>query len=224
MEKKNNDVNVHLVQYSNNIYRPIAKYIVKYLSETRITPNQISLASLMIGILSAVLFSFNHRGVMFVAIVVLHLSILLDFVDGGVARQKGMTSIRGAWLDSIFDRLIDPLLFLGISCGIYLSSGKPLTWLLCAITILSRLFVDILYFITRIEIGLDYVTKEVKRGWFVRLFLYGRTNIHILTTLAVIFNQMTLYLVLVCLYSFSFALYSFAYINHNIQNRHGKEI
>ncbi len=219
MEEKKNEVNVHLVQYSNYLYRPIAKPIVHILSNTNLTPNQISLLSLTIGGLSAAMFSLGNRTAMAAAIILLHISILFDFVDGGVARAKGMSSLRGAWLDSIFDRIIDPVLFLGISCGIYRISGNSLIWLLCSITILARLSVDLLYFITRIEIGIDYVTKQVKKGWFVRLFLYGRTNIHVLTTIAVIFNQMRLYLIAISLYSFSFAVYSFIYINLNIKDR-----
>lgn len=55
----------------------------------------------------------------FLAAVLLLLTGLPDALDGAVAKASGTTSLRGAYLDSVADRLSDALLFAG--CAWYIS-------------------------------------------------------------------------------------------------------
>ena len=48
------------------------------------------------------------------ALFFLLLSSLLDFIDGAVARYMKKTSIKGAYLDTICDRYVEGLIFLGL--------------------------------------------------------------------------------------------------------------
>lgn len=57
----------------------------------------------------------------FLAAVLLLATGLPDALDGAVAKASGTTSQRGAYLDSVSDRLSDGLLFAG--CGWYLASS-----------------------------------------------------------------------------------------------------
>jgi CDP-diacylglycerol--glycerol-3-phosphate 3-phosphatidyltransferase len=57
----------------------------------------------------------------FLAAVLLLLTGLPDALDGAVAKASGTSSMRGAYLDSVSDRLSDGFLFAG--CGWYLASG-----------------------------------------------------------------------------------------------------
>jgi phosphatidylglycerophosphate synthase len=223
-KRTNTDVHIHLVQYSNLIYRPLAQKIVNLIENTNITPNQITVVSFVFGILSAIFFAFGYQLYLIIALILLHLSILADFVDGGLARKKNMSSVYGAWLDSNIDRMIDPVLFLGIAYGVYNLTGDKSVWVICCIAVMTRLLVDIIYLITRTEIpsGLTFIADKVNRGWLVRLFLYGRTNIHLVTTVAVIFNRMYLYLIVISLYSFSFYIYSLFYLNRKIKKTYNK--
>ena len=154
-------INTHLVQYSYLIYAPLSQKIVNLIKNTNITPNQLTITSLILGILSSVFFAFGYQLYLVIALIFLHLSILADFVDGRLSRKKNMASLYGAWLDSNIDRVVDPIIFLGISYGIYRSSGRQDIWFICSLAILSRLLVDVIYFITRIEIGYSFVKHEV---------------------------------------------------------------
>jgi archaetidylinositol phosphate synthase len=76
-----------------------------------ITPNQISLLSLLCGIGCAVLYiqqSFLWGSVL------LFVSAILDLVDGSVARKLGKESDFGAVIDWIFDKYVDAFALLGI--------------------------------------------------------------------------------------------------------------
>jgi archaetidylinositol phosphate synthase len=86
---------------------PVADLFVRL----RITPNQISLLSLLAGIACAVLF-FMHQ-FMFGALALL-LSAIFDLIDGSVARKTGAHTNFGAVFDWIVDKYVDGLALLGI--------------------------------------------------------------------------------------------------------------
>ncbi|MDI6720241.1 MAG: CDP-alcohol phosphatidyltransferase family protein [Methanomicrobiales archaeon] len=82
------------------------------------TPNQVSLLSLLFGIVCAVLFAERH---FVVGSFFLLVSAVLDLVDGSVARKLGRESTFGAVFDWIADKYVDMLILFGI--GI---SGIPI--------------------------------------------------------------------------------------------------
>lgn len=83
-----------------------------------VTPNQVSLLSLLFGIGCAVLYAYQ----MFVpGSIFLFISAVLDLVDGSVARHSGKETQFGAVFDWIVDKYIDALVILGIGL-----SGIPI--------------------------------------------------------------------------------------------------
>ncbi len=75
------------------------------------TPNQISLLSLLFGILCAWLYSSQE---FLVGSIMLVLSGILDLVDGTVARKMDRESQFGAVFDWIVDKYVDGFALLGI--------------------------------------------------------------------------------------------------------------
>jgi archaetidylinositol phosphate synthase len=86
---------------------PIADIFVRF----RITPNQISVLSLLAGIACAYLF-FRQQFVW--GTLALILSAVFDLVDGSVARKTDSHSNFGAVFDWIVDKYVDGLVLLGI--------------------------------------------------------------------------------------------------------------
>ena len=84
-----------------------------------ITPNQVTLVGVILAGVSAY---FIGRGYLWLGIVLLTVSGLTDFVDGAIARVVGVHSVRGAFIDSVADRVVDSLLFGGVAW--YLISTK----------------------------------------------------------------------------------------------------
>ncbi len=93
---------------------PIAGIFIR----TGITPNQISLLSLLFGFACAFLYI---RGDFLFGSAMLFISALLDLVDGSVARRQQAESSFGAVIDWIFDKYVDSIVLLSI--GI---SGIPI--------------------------------------------------------------------------------------------------
>ncbi len=77
---------------------------------TRIHPNVITVAALIFGIVSATLVALGYN---FIAIVFLWVSGLLDVLDGTVARLTGKSSPFGAYMDLVFDRLVEAAIIIG---------------------------------------------------------------------------------------------------------------
>lgn len=89
-----------------------------FLLRTLITPNQITLLSLTLGILAGLAFSRGTYLSGLVGALCYQVAIVLDNCDGEIARAKNMRSALGAWLDIVADFFTDVSLFLGIGFGV----------------------------------------------------------------------------------------------------------
>jgi hypothetical protein len=88
------------------VARPLAAPLVAALERTRVTPNQITLLSLVVFLAAAgLLVLLPGRSGLITAIVVLELSYVLDCVDGQLARLRGQSSPVGAHFDFLMDEL-----------------------------------------------------------------------------------------------------------------------
>lgn len=80
-------------------------YFAFYLDKLRLTPNQITLIFISVGLLSAVLLGFGY---IFFSYLLWRLHIILDIADGNVARKQKLFSDLGPLLDKIGHHLIYP--------------------------------------------------------------------------------------------------------------------
>ena len=85
--------------------------VLIFLIKTKIfkTPNQISLFSFAIGLISIYLINLDYK---YLGSTLLTLYIIFDFVDGDFARFKSMKSQIGKIIDRICDRVIFTLLII----------------------------------------------------------------------------------------------------------------
>ena len=81
-----------------------ARIIIPLANRTNITPNQVSFASFVVGLMAAAAFWQGNHGALALGALLYHMSFVLDCVDGKIARLKGTGSVFGMWLDYSFDR------------------------------------------------------------------------------------------------------------------------
>ncbi len=84
---------------------------VKAFARTGFTPNLFTLIGLAVGVVAAFLFAY---GLQLWAGVVLLICGFFDLIDGAVARVIGRATAFGGVLDSVVDRYVDFLIFVGI--------------------------------------------------------------------------------------------------------------
>jgi hypothetical protein len=110
---------------------PYSKYIARWAARRGLTPNQVTTASVFIGLLAAAAFATGERWGLVSGAVLLQLAFTTDCVDGQLARYTRTFSKLGAWLDSVFDRTKEYLAFAGLAIGAS-RMGDPVWGLACA--------------------------------------------------------------------------------------------
>lgn len=95
--------------------RPVGRPLSKLLVQTSISPNQVSIASILIGLVSAWFFA---RGDFLVAALIFQLCAIVDCVDGDLARALFKQSRLGKWLDLGGDQIVHVSLFAAIGFGV----------------------------------------------------------------------------------------------------------
>ena len=83
------------------IHDPIAKRFVRVLKNTSFTPNQVTYLSVLVGFVSGYSFSQGTWVSSIAGGILLELTLILDCVDGQLARAKNMASDWGRLIDGI---------------------------------------------------------------------------------------------------------------------------
>lgn len=92
-------------------FKSIERFIGKTLGRLPVTPNQWTLLSVVFALIG-LHFTINFNFLL--ALISFFVSGILDFIDGSVARAKNMSSNTGAYIDTIVDRYIEGIMFLGL--------------------------------------------------------------------------------------------------------------
>jgi phosphatidylglycerophosphate synthase len=102
----------------------LTRWILNHLPS--VTPNQVTVVSAVAGLLVAGLLVVGQTWqVMVAAFLVYQLHLLLDYVDGELARVKGLESPVGGYFDLMVGRLTKPLILYGAVLGSWLSRAAP---------------------------------------------------------------------------------------------------
>lgn len=96
---------------SGGMSKGVSSSLGKYLGWVPLSPNQITVLSVLAALLGSVLFYLGNYWYGFAAFI---LAFVLDAVDGAVARARGETSKLGGFLDGVSDRLVEFFLLLSL--------------------------------------------------------------------------------------------------------------
>ncbi|MGB9696329.1 MAG: CDP-alcohol phosphatidyltransferase family protein [Ignavibacteria bacterium] len=140
------------------IYRPISFIIVKLIYKFKVTPNQISLLSMFLGIAAGVLFAFDFY---LYGAITLFVSNVFDCVDGQLARLKHNGTKIGRIIDGAIDYVTGASVFMGVGISLAVNSGDYfITWVIVILAALSRIFQNFFFDYYRNEY-LSYVYNKV---------------------------------------------------------------
>ncbi len=117
--------------YSTFVVRRLSRRLTPIALRLGLRPNQITVASLGIGLAAAVAFSTGARVGLVAGALLLQLSLVVDCVDGEVARYTRGFSALGAWLDASTDRVKEYACYAGLAFGAA-ELGPVDPWLLAA--------------------------------------------------------------------------------------------
>ena len=124
--------------YSVFFLRKFSKLLTWLAVRVNATPNQVTLISFAIGLYSAFCFTKGTFSQTLLGAALLQLSIIVDCVDGELARYTRKFSKLGAWLDAVTDRVKEYMVFLGLAIGAE-KSGQDL-WIPAIVMMLIQTF------------------------------------------------------------------------------------
>jgi len=110
------------------IYRPLGFIVVKALSWTSITPNQLSLFSMFLGVLAGVFFGHGDERALVAGACFLFFSIVIDCSDGQLARLKKNGTPLGRLIDGLSDYVVAVAVYLGLGIGFAQEAESPGNW------------------------------------------------------------------------------------------------
>jgi phosphatidylglycerophosphate synthase len=119
--------------------RRVSKLLTWAAVKIGATPNQVTIASFAIGLYAAFLFAQGDTWSLIGGAILLQVSIIVDCVDGEIARYTRKFSELGAWLDAITDRVKEYAVFLGLAYGAFVHNGQNL-WVLAALLMTIQTF------------------------------------------------------------------------------------
>jgi phosphatidylglycerophosphate synthase len=104
--------------------RRLCRPFVRLLTDTRVTPNVVTLAGLLVAMLGALLFArgsyVNYVG----GALLFFVSGLFDEMDGMLARIKFRESAFGTWFEGFVDNVTYLAIFAGITVGLHRQYGS----------------------------------------------------------------------------------------------------
>lgn len=162
-------LDTHARKYTNRLFSAIAALLLRL----GLTPNQVTALAFILGITSGAVLYSEHP---MIAVALLWLSGLLDAVDGEMARRSGRSSVRGAQMDIISDRLVE----LSIVWGLALRRPDCLLPLL---GLVSAILISMTVFLTT---GM-LTPKKGKKSFYYQAGLMERTEGFLAFTAMMIF-------------------------------------
>lgn len=103
--------------YSTFVVRRLSRHVTHLALRLGLRPNEVTLISMALGLAAAVLFARGEQATTVAAAVLLQASLVVDCVDGEVARYTGRFTPVGAWLDGVGDRVKEYSVYAGLAAG-----------------------------------------------------------------------------------------------------------
>ncbi len=116
--------------------------VASYISQKRITPNQISIASVFFAVLAGFALArfglVHHVWLLLVSAVMIQLRLLCNLFDGLVAIEGGKSTASGELFNDVPDRIADVIILvsLGYAAGDY-NYAVTLGWLAAVLSVMT---------------------------------------------------------------------------------------
>ncbi len=154
----------------------------KVLKLSNLHPNHITILALICGIVSAIFIAYD---MMLVALSLLWVSGLLDVLDGTVARLTGKSSKLGAYLDMIFDRMVEAAVILGFY---FLMPQHALVYLL--------FFIGVIFNFTTFMLAGNLFNNTSNKSMHYDVGILERTETFLMFTLLMLLPSFTFYILI----------------------------
>jgi phosphatidylglycerophosphate synthase len=104
---------------SSHVYRPLSFYVSVPFVRLGWTPNQVTLLGVIVAVGGAALLAQGTYVFALIGSALCALQTILDYVDGNIARLRGITSHLGKFIDGVADTSVHVLIAIAIGVGLF---------------------------------------------------------------------------------------------------------
>ena len=160
--------------YMELVSMKISIYITKLLLYTGMSADYVTLTMILLLVIGSIFMSFGDLWIILTGILIIHFTIILDNVNGEVARYWKEDGLIGTFLEQVYHNIVTPFIFLALSYGVFLKTNFPsaiIFGFLCAI------FGRPLVLNSIKDAVIDERLREIKTGKKVKVHLTGKVSI-----------------------------------------------
>lgn len=106
--------------------RHISQFISRRIAHTGLSPNQITLMGMTVGLIGALMLSLPGYWPKLFGALLFVICVVVDGVDGEVARLALKESTFGHYLDIVTDNIVHAAIFVGVAFGLYHDAGDTI--------------------------------------------------------------------------------------------------
>lgn len=103
--------------WTNYLYYPFSLRLVYLIRHTRISPNMLTISSLILVLAGCVGYAMGSHSALLWGLLVIQISYVFDCADGQLARYKKQYSPIGGWLDQTADRIKEFTVYFSLAYG-----------------------------------------------------------------------------------------------------------
>ncbi|MCZ6635531.1 MAG: phosphocholine cytidylyltransferase family protein [bacterium] len=166
---------------SRNFNRKISTRITRLLVHTPVTPNQISIVTMLVSFLSAWLVASGDYFHLALGGLLFQFASIIDGCDGEIAKLKFMGSQLGEWVDTMADNISYLVFFIGVILGMSHHTGDAFYPMLGLVIVSVDALGVMMIFLYLNHIGSGSIVSfnmafsdevpEAHRSWFHRFCL-----------------------------------------------------
>ncbi len=204
-----------------SLYRRPGVFVAKKLVKSKITPNQITFLSFLMKFPSAYFFFLGGYRYAVLGAIIFYLSIVLDFVDGPLARLRNKGSNYGAWLDFGADEFGNVIVLFAVCFGLYSKMQSVWVWIFGFLAVGSIIFVTMIYqtFVRLFPEGDKLIVeKQKKKTKILKQFFYNDPFFNTTLIVAGLTNLLYPFIIICAIYGWLFTIAMFIGLSIKARN------
>ena len=99
---------------------PVSWFILAAIADWKfITPNLLTFLTFSTKVIASIFIAFGDKGISIYGAILLQLGVLFDHMDGNLARYRGISTLKGGFMDRILDGTSVLVIFSALSWNVY---------------------------------------------------------------------------------------------------------
>lgn len=104
---------------------PVSWVVLAVIADWKVVnPNLLTMLNFLTKVLSSILIAFGDRSMVITGAVILQIGVLLDHMDGNLARYRNVSTLKGGFMDRILDGTSVLIILTALSWHVYLEGSS----------------------------------------------------------------------------------------------------